>query len=149
MPMDCRAIPTTAIAAASTATDRLQRAGSTEDRDSVFSSGGGFGRRLLSFVAVMGSRARLQPLAQVGDQPTSSAARQAAALVDDVDRQGDFVLAVGDIELLQPAGRDVVGDHVARHVAPAEAGKQEIEAGGEIREPPEVTADDPADPVLR
>src|ERR1700684_2366498 len=84
----------------------------------------------------MGSGARLQPLAQVGDQPTSSAARQAAALVDDVDRQGDFVLAVDDIELLQPAGRDVVGDHMARHVAPAEAGKQEIEAGGEVSATP-------------
>src|ERR1700691_2471428 len=122
MPMDCRAIPTTAIAAASTATDRLQRTGSTEERDRVFSSGGGFGR-LLSFVAVMGSGARLQPLAQVGDQPTSSAARQAAALVDDVDRQGDFVLAVGDIELLQPAGRDVVGDHMAPHGSPGGGGE--------------------------
>ena len=39
----------------------------------------------------------------------------------------------------------MLGDHVARHVAPAEAGEQEIEPGGKIREAPDVTAEDPAD----
>ena len=65
----------------------------------------------------------------------------------DVKRQRDIRL-IGDREPLQPAGRDVLGDHVARHVAPAEAGEQEIEAGGEVREPPDVTADDSAGKIL-
>src|SRR5579863_1744167 len=83
------------------------------------------------------------PLAQIRDQPAAGAAGNAAALMYDIERQRDLLLA-HDRELLQPAGRDMAGDHVAGHVAPAEAGEQEIEAGGEVREPPQVTADDPA-----
>ena len=59
----------------------------------------------------------------------------------DGKRQRDFLL-IGDREPLQAAGGNVLGDHMARHVAPTEAGEQEIEAGGQIREPPDMTADE-------
>jgi hypothetical protein len=96
-----------------------------------------------ALVAGIGARAIRQALAQVCDQPAAGAAGSAAALMHDIERQRD-VLLIGDLKLLQPAGGDVLGDHVARHVAPTEAGEQEIEAGGQVGEPPDVTADDPA-----
>ena len=62
----------------------------------------------------------------------------------DVKRQRDFLL-IGEREPFQSAGLDVFGDHMARHVAPTEAGEQEIEAGRQVRKPPDMTTEDPPD----
>ena len=58
------------------------------------------------------------------------------------------LIPVRDVEFFQPAGCDVVGRPYGSAYCTIRTGKEEIEAGGEIRESPEVTADDPADPVL-
>ena len=107
----------------------------------------GFGRRWRFDTGVVGAGAGLHPLAQVRDQPSTRSAGQAAALMHDGKRQRDFLL-IGDREPLQAAGSNVLGDHVARHVAPAEPGEQEIEPGRKIREPPDMTAEDSARQVL-
>ena len=83
------------------------------------------------------------PLAQVLDQPASRLARRAAALVDDVDVEPGQ-RRLGDVEHLEGAGVDMVAHQMERHVAPAEAGEQELEPRGEIGEAPGAEADDAA-----
>ena len=105
----------------------LIRAALTQSSRSLILSGGGFGRRWLSSwrCARRGrsSYARASPRSAIVLLGPAG-----APLMHDGKRQGDFLL-IGDRQSLQAAGRNMIGNHVARHVAPAEPGQQEIEPG--------------------
>jgi hypothetical protein len=54
---------------------------------------------------------------------------------------------MADVELLEPSRSNVLANHMPGHVAPAEAAEEVVEAGGEVREPPDAGAVDPSPQV--
>lgn len=55
----------------------------------------------------------------------------------------------GNFKHLKPTSRDMWLDQIWRHLAPAKACKQEVEAAGQVDKPPDATTDDPVARTIR